>query len=157
MEIRLINNLEVNKEIHLLPNGVYGYIYGFSFSNIGRENDFTKLKFHKRQPDGFEKQNLFFEVRKLSSSDIKLIGYVSDEAQLTFAQQKEFPSTETLVLPHPYGIFKNQIEVQLFGTTLLIQEREIEDDRGQKISALEVRKCIQKTQIPRGSGKNTDT
>ena len=143
MQLRLINTLEVNKEIKSLPDGVYGYSYGHTFSNVSenKENDFTRVKIEKRKLSQSERR-YFFEVRKYSSDDIRLVGYVSDESQLVYGQDKGFSDKEIIIFPFTYESFKNCLEIQLYNEFLQIHERQVEDDELGIVSILEISKRV---------------
>lgn len=138
MTLRQINSFEVNKQIKHLPDNIYGYSYGFLFSSITRRpgKDFSELVFHKRNPSESERR-LFFEVKKFSSLDVRLVGYISDETQLIY-NQKGLNENEIIIFPYEYQNYKNQIEMQLIGSSITIVDRTIELDDVGELTILEV-------------------
>jgi len=143
MELRKINPIEVNKDVASLPCGVFGYSYGHSFANISKNynNNFSRLIIEKRNPDDNEK-HFFFEIRKYGPADIRLVGYVSDESQLSYNQNKGFSNNAIIVLPFSHKQFKNNMEIQLHNNPLSIQGRMIEDDDIRVIGILEITRFV---------------
>lgn len=145
MELRKINPIEVNKSVTSLPDGVFGYSYAYSLEHYASllnnpENDLSRLIIEKRNRDEDYKRYLF-EIRKYSQTDIRLIGYISDEAQLAYTQKGGFYETEILVFPFVYNEFKNFLEIQLYNHSLKIENRKVEFD-DIAISILEISKFI---------------
>lgn len=144
MKLRRINQLEVNREISTLPDGVFGYSYAHSLKNISesKSKNFSELVLQKRQPNNSESR-IFFEVKKYTLNDLKLVGYISDEGQLIY-NKKELTDSEIIVFPYPYNDFKNKIEIPLSRNLIVINSRSIQTDDNFDISILEIRKVFQK-------------
>ena len=70
-QVRALGDLENQIALSKLPNGVYGYVPP---SAIGREKD--PAIYQRKSPEAF------LEIHKLSSTEILLVGFVSQESAL---------------------------------------------------------------------------
>ncbi len=134
MELRKINHLVSNIPILDLPNKVFGYSYGHVFRNF--KNDFSNLVIQKGNPSSTELR-FFFEVRKYTSTDVRLVGYISDEAQLIYSESG-FKKNKIILFPFAYQEFKNRLEICLSNQSLFINDRNIESTTFGEISILEI-------------------
>ncbi len=155
--MRAINPLEINKQLDHLPDEIFGYVYGWQISNLVAKDglNLQSLKIPKSILSDMEKR-LFFQIRKYSERDIRLVGYLSDEANLSINRNKGFSEEYVIVFPHLFNEFRNETEIKL-DNSIIVEERDVEYPNHGTITILEIKKrLIEKIEIATQSVKDTD-
>lgn len=135
--MRSVKPLEINKKIKLLPDGIFGYVYGHQIAS--RYVTPLELVFQKINPTESEKR-FFFKLEKISGK-LNVIGYVSDEAKSVVEDLSEQDSRKLTVFPFSYNEFKNEKAFSL-DEEVVIEERTVEMSDGHPISILEISKKL---------------
>jgi len=134
-QLRKIKPLEINKEIKLLPNGVFGYAYGWHIAKNYKNP--LEMQFQKRLLS-FSENRFFFRLEKIFENQIRIKIYVSDESELIVNDWQNNGGKEIIAFPIAYKEFKNPIYITL-NSELDIKDRHIEKNDGTEISILEIK------------------
>ena len=84
---------------------------------------------------------MFFQIRKYSEHDIRLVGYLSDEANLSISRNKGFSEEPVIVFPHIFNEFKNETEIKL-DNCITVEARHVEYPNHTQITILEIKKRL---------------
>lgn len=123
--VRRVKGIEIGKKIGLLPDQISGFMYTWRVVSAYNKKNLLDLKIDTSSVDGFGRGH-YFEIIKYSESNIKVIGYISDESELIYAKNKGFSEEETIVFPFIYNEYKNKIEIDLGKNDLSMEDRSAE-------------------------------
>ncbi|MFC1663696.1 hypothetical protein ACFL0A_01035 [Patescibacteria group bacterium] len=134
-QLREVKPLEINKDIKSLPNGVFGYVYGWYIAR--KYKNPLEMQFQKRSPS-LSENRFFFRLEKISENQIRVKIYVSDESELVINDWQSHVDKEIIAFPFAYNEFKNPVYITL-NSELNIKKRDVEKDDGTEVSILEIK------------------
>jgi hypothetical protein len=116
-EVRELRPLEVGKELHKLPNG----IFGFTVPWVIDENTSSSLTLNQKMGGTAQ-----VEVHKTVTGEIKIIGYVNQSTLIRIEDPSRITPIETEVFVKSYAEFSHPVAISN-ENILQCKNRSIED------------------------------